>query len=62
VIEGLVLPADGTYRVEVFSRRYQTGGSYTLTVEKAVAALPTPGVTISPTVTPAPTLTVTPTP
>ncbi|MBN1200539.1 MAG: protein kinase [Anaerolineae bacterium] len=42
LIEGLVLPVNGTYRIEVSGLQYQTGGSYTLTIESQLPDAVTP--------------------
>jgi hypothetical protein len=49
LIEGFVLPEDGTYQIEVSGYRYATGGSYTLIIESQPpgAVTPAPGSTPS---------------
>ncbi|HEX3053493.1 MAG TPA: protein kinase [Aggregatilineaceae bacterium] len=44
LIEGLVLPEDGMYQIEVSGYRYQTGGPYTLVIESqpGMVIIPTP--------------------
>jgi hypothetical protein len=42
LVEGLVLPVDGTYQIIVSGAQYQTGGAYTLIMEAQPPNLATP--------------------